>query len=145
MPRRASIGGSRRGAPALAPILAACAALVLPGCVERYLVLDSNPTGARIAVNGEELPAPAPCRLDFDHYGTFRVDAWHPKREGVTQFVVVDPPWYQRFPIDLVTDLLLPFTIEDRREVRIEFPLEETAAPGSGLLDAAEQLRGESR
>ncbi len=124
-------------------LLAAAPLLVATGCVERYLEIDSNPTGARIAVNGREVGV-APVTLPFAHYGTFRIDAWLPDRPGATQFATVEAPWYQRFPIDLFSELLDPVTHVDRRAVVVEFAGDE-ASSRHELLERAEALRRESR
>lgn len=121
----------------LAPLLAAT------GCVERYLEIDSNPSGASIAVNGREVGV-APVTVPFTHYGTFRIDAWWPDRPAATQFTSIDAPWYQHFPLDLFSELLDPTTHVDRHAVAVEFVPAE-GAPRAELLERAEAARRETR
>jgi hypothetical protein len=119
------------------------ASLGSTACVERYLRIDSRPAGAELHVNGRSVGA-APAELPFTYYGTVRVDAWTPDRPGVTQYVELDPPWYQRFPFELFAELFDPRTHVDRHEVTIELP-EAPLAPGAEVLQRADELRAETR
>jgi hypothetical protein len=130
-------------------LLAALAAPALAaGCVERYVRIDSDPAGARIAVTGlgrdGRVETTAPAEIPFTYYGTLRVDAWVAGRPGVTQYFELDPPWYQRFPFELFAELLDPFTHVDRHELRVVL----AAAPAQeqdAALKRAGELREETR
>jgi hypothetical protein len=104
-------------------IAAACLlSLLLVSCVERELIVKTDPVDASIEVDGLDLgrgSAERPVSLRFDHYGIRRVVARAPGRIPADELVTLDPPWWQVFPIDLVTDVLLPFTIRDERTLRI--------------------------
>ncbi len=125
-------------------LLAWGVALASSGCVERYLEINSNPTGARIAVNGRDVGV-APVTVPFTHYGTFRIDAWGGEQPAATHFESIDAPWYQHFPIDLASELLDPRTHVDRHTVTVELPPASAATPRAELLDRAEALRQDSR
>ncbi len=117
-----------------------------PGCVERYLEIETNPAGARLVVNGRALEQPSPVTLPFTHYGTFRVDAWLPEQPAVTQWVEVATPWWQWFPFDLCSDLLSPFTHVDRRRTVIDLTaVTVDRASRAEVLDRAEALRKETQ
>ena len=106
---------SRRPAVLLAPLALA----LLPGCLERKLEVKTTPPDATVTVDGRELKRAdkdGPAVLEFEHYGTRRIVV---RREGYRaqdRLVTLDPPWYQIFPIDLVTDVVIPWTIDDTRE-----------------------------
>ncbi|MSR46766.1 MAG: hypothetical protein EXS13_06850 [Planctomycetes bacterium] len=123
-------------------VASACLLIAATGCVERYLEIDSNPTGAHVVVNGKAQEQPTPLVIPFTSYGTYRVDAWLPEQPATTEWIELDAPWYQWFPIDLVSELFDPFTHVDRRHVTIELA-QATAAPASRAesLQRAEKLR----
>jgi len=105
-------------------------ALVAPlaaGCVERALVVRSDPPGAMVFVDGREIGT-TPARLPFDHYGTREVMVRMERREPtgdetplapVTRMVELDAPWYQWFPLDFVSEFLWPWTVVDERFVEV--------------------------
>jgi len=145
---------TRRRSATFAAALAATTALT--GCVERYLEIDSNPTGARVVINGQPQQvrvdgklqdAVTPLVVPFDHYGTFRIDAWLPEQAATTQWVEVDTPWWQWFPLDLFAELLSPATHVDRRQVVLTFPAEPQPADAERavLLERAAALRRETQ
>jgi hypothetical protein len=112
----------------LAPALI-LAALALPGCVERVLLLRTDPPGARVSVNGVPLGA-SPVEWTFLHYGTVRLEAEPLDADGSgapdTRRAVLDfplsPPWYQWPGIDFFADNLWPWTVVDRHEAVIVLP-----------------------
>lgn len=119
----------------------------LPGCVERYLEIDSNPTGARVVINGQPQETVTPLVYEFTHYGTFRIDAWLPEQPATTQWVEVDTPWWQWFPLDLFSEMLSPATHVDRRQVVLTLAAEAAPAPAERdlLLERAAALRRETQ
>jgi hypothetical protein len=121
--------------------------LASTGCVERYLEIDSNPTGARVVINGQPQASVTPLVVPFTHYGTFRFDAWLPEQPATTQWVEVDTPWWQWFPIDLFAELFSPATHVDRRQVHLTFPAEPPPADAERavLLERAAALRRETQ
>ncbi len=120
---------------ALTALTAAC------GCVVRELNIRSDPPGATVYINGRE-EGKTPFKKNFDFYGsrelTLRMDGYLAKTEIVTPAV----PWYEFFPIDLVSELLLPFYIHDRHEYSFTLePLLER--PPKDLLKRAQKVRAE--
>lgn len=95
----------------------------LAGCVERYLYVRSEPPGA--AVTLDDQPAGVtPLEIPYTWYGkrilSVELKGYSPVRETIA----LNPPWWQYFPLDFVTDILIPFTITDRSEFayRLERP-----------------------
>jgi PEGA domain len=104
----------------------------LCGCVERKLLVRSDPPGARVYLDGRfrgttgagagELSVP------FEFYGSRRLVL---RAEGYVPHsgrVELAPPWWQWFPLDLFVDVLWPGTVEDTHEVRVD--LERRGSPG---------------
>ncbi|HZU95355.1 MAG TPA: hypothetical protein VFF73_01520 [Planctomycetota bacterium] len=119
------------------------------GCLDRTLVVKPDPEDAHVFVDGQELPrrviaiyeagqvssAVDPAEYRYEHYGIHKVVVRKLGYEAKEQIVTLDPPWYQVFPIDFVTDVLWPGTIEDRREVEIKLE------PRADLQDADKAAR----
>ena len=143
-------------------------ALGLPGCLERKLEVKTDPPDAVVVVDGRELkrpghaasaPAPdgqetpaaapkdeGPAELTFEHYGIRRIVVRHEGYRAEDRLVTLDPPWYQVFPLDFVTDILVPWTIRDVRTE--EFTLRKrddlNAASSNALIDRAREMSVEA-
>lgn len=91
---------------------------VSAGCVERTLIVKSDPEGAEVWVDGRQRGV-TPLEVPFESYGTralvLRKEGHVPARVQVE----LPAPWWQFPPADLVTDLLWPGTIEDVRETEL--------------------------
>lgn len=87
--------------------------------MERTLAVTSDPQGAAVRLDDERI-GETPVRYEFHHYGvrhaTLRADGYrtHSERIGLK------PPWYGRFPLDIVSEVLLPFGWKDRRHLHAE-------------------------
>lgn len=83
------------------------AVLVLAGCgrVERTMTISSNPSGALVYLNGEEVGR-TPLKHEFIWYGDYDVEL---RKEGYETKKVEQPvpaPVWQWIPFDLMADLL---------------------------------------
>lgn len=89
-------------------------ALLLSGCgVQREMVLTSNPKGALVYLNGEEIGR-TPVTYDFLWYGKYDVVL---RKEGyVTARTTtkVNPPWWQWIPFDFFAELV-PARLRDKQ------------------------------
>ena len=112
---------TRRSLPLLGLALAA---LLASGCVERLLQVRSEPPGARVFVNGQEV-GETPLDHSFSFYGTLAVVLRRSGYESHQAVVKLEPPWYEYFPLDFLAENLLPWTLQDHHLVRVELePLE---------------------
>ena len=101
------------------PLLLALLILTATGCVERALIIQSDPIGAPVYVNGA-LAGKTPLRHSFVTYGVYKVEVG-PLRgengmlehESAEREIPVRPPWYQIIPLDFFAEVLWPVTIED--------------------------------
>jgi hypothetical protein len=124
-------------------LLLATAALSTGCAAERTLRVTSEPLGAEVRVDGE-LRGATPVDVEFAHYGTRRVVL---RRDGygtATLRVALEPPWYARFPVDLVSEVLLPIGWKDQHAVHaVLLPGEDKLALSTlrSVLDRAEMLR----
>jgi hypothetical protein len=110
--------------------------------VERLLSIRSEPPGARVYVNGEEAGA-TPLEHPFAFYGTFDIALRAPGHLSTRRLEPVRPPWYQVFPLDLVAEHLVPWTVRDRRV--LVFRLEPARGDESERAGAMERLRQAER
>lgn len=100
----------------------------LVGCAaQKKLIITSTPEGARVRLD-DEVIGHTPVEHDFHHYGTRRVTLQLDGYRTHSQRVKIRPPLYGRFPLDLVSEVLLPFGWKDRHV--LDVPLE----PEIGLV-----------
>jgi hypothetical protein len=109
----------------------------LIGCVERRLRLESDPPGALIFLNGEEV-ARTPAVVPLAWYGRYDVVARKAGYETVQADRWVVAPWWGWFPLDLLAELM-PFRITHEPTLRVE--LRPVEAVETGLIERAEELR----
>jgi hypothetical protein len=117
----------------------AVSAALLTGCVERRYVIETDPPGAIVYRNGKELGA-SPVDDHFVYYGKYDFTI---KKDGYqTQQIPqeIPAPWYQWFPLDFVTEVLVPVQLEDVRHFRyVLLPAEQPRI--DDLLRESENLR----
>lgn len=124
------------GSVAVAVLVAAGA-----GCgVQRTMVIESDPPGALVYLNDEEVGR-TPVRHDFTWYGNYDVSL---RREGyqtmrTTQWVAA--PWWQWPPIDFLAELTPGRPKDTHRFLYVLKPATQPADPDA-LLRRAEGLRG---
>lgn len=103
-------------------------ALLLGGCVERKLLIRSEPAGADVRVDGT-LVGKTPCEVPFTWYGTRKIELERSGYESFTKTEEVLPPWWQYPVFDLFTDVLIPADFEDARA------FDYTMEPSPGRVD----------
>jgi hypothetical protein len=114
---------------------------LLTGCVERTLILRSDPPGATVVVNGDEVGV-APAKLHFESYGAFEVVMSAPHYRRLHAVVPVKPPWYENIPFDLFAEAVWPWTVRDEHSVTLKLePLSEGETAGAGLDERERQLQ----
>ena len=114
--------------------LAAIGLAVLTGCVERKMLIRSDPPGAPAWLD-EEPVGETPTEVEFYHYGTRRVRVGPVRNEEDTvvhteaeRLLHMQAPWYEVFPIGFISEVIWPFQITDRRVVEFELePAQEEA------------------
>jgi hypothetical protein len=113
--------------------------LLLAGCVERRYVITTDPPGAVVLRNNQPIGA-SPADDHFVYYGNYHFTI---QKEGYETLQVdqkIPAPWYQWFPLDLVSEILVPWPIEDVR--RFNYKLEPRHIPNANdVLGQAQNLR----
>lgn len=119
-------------------LVCAVAALAAAGCVERRFRIETDPPGAEVFVDFLSVGR-SPVEIPFTHYGErqveVRLDGYDTRRERVR----LAPPWYQWFPLELVSEFVVPWTIVDRHRAAVK--LEPASYDEEGLLKRAEEAR----
>ena len=116
--------------------------VVLPGCMHRRVTVYSDPPGALAKVDGKSIGY-TPASFDYTWYGTREIQVLKDGYETDTRLVTFDPPWYQRFPLDLVSDNFAGRRVDDHRQIRI--PLRKVTRDSShDVLERGRSLRSEA-
>jgi hypothetical protein len=125
-------------------MFAAMVVLLLPtGCVRRRLNVRSNPPGALVFIDNQQIGT-TPCSVDFIYYGTREIRLVKPGFETLTVNQPIPMPWYQIPPIDFVSENLVPMRIMDHRTVSFDMQ-PQIVVPTEQLLDRANHLRQETQ
>lgn len=91
------------------------AAAILGGCVERRLTINTEPEGALVILNDEEIGT-SPVTVSFEWYGDYDVAIRKEGFETLKTHRKLKGPWYDKFPYDLFVQLLNPKRIVDSYE-----------------------------
>jgi hypothetical protein len=113
------------------------------GCVQRRLMIRSNPPGAVVFIDNEEIGT-TPIATDFIYYGAREIRLVKAGYETLTVLQEIPPPWYQYFPIDFFAENVVPQEIRDERV--LDFQLRpQMIVPTEELMQRGEDLRRASR
>ena len=88
--------------------------LVVSGCVERKLTINTEPQGALVTLNDEQIGI-SPVTVSFNWYGDYRVRTSKDGYETLETHRLLKGPWYDRFPFDFFA-MLNPRYIENSYE-----------------------------
>jgi hypothetical protein len=113
--------------------------LVPGGCVRRRLMVRSNPPGALVYVDNQQIGT-TPCSADFTYYGTREIRLVKPGFETLTINQPIPTPWYEVPPLDFFSENVSPTEIRDNRTVSYNL-VPQVIVPTQQLLDRADQLR----
>ncbi len=118
--------------------------LALGSCkAQRVITFTSNPPGAIIRLDDEVIGV-TPLQREFLHYGTHLVTFYKPGFLTLDKLHKTVPPWYGRFPLDIVSEVLIPIGWRDDERVHAELVAgsEPLKAPTfRSAMDRAEALR----
>lgn len=117
--------------------------MMSPGCVRRRFTVRTNPPGAVLYVDNQEIGV-TPVGTDYTYYGTREIRLEKDGYEPVVQLHTFRTPWYQYPGLDFVSENLVPWEIRDQRELDFEMvPLR--MIPPEELRSRAEQLRANAQ
>ncbi len=136
----------RRFTPRSLALLAAAAALLAfaPGCVERRLRITSDPAGALVHVNDEEVGR-TPVERAFTYYGEYDLRLEADDAAPLWTSATARTPWWDLPGLDLLAE-----AIPGHRVHLVEWhftlkPRVEARHAEAGLLDRAHEMRDQTR
>jgi len=93
--------------------------LFLVGCVERKLTINTEPQGAIVVLNDEEIGI-SPVTASFEWYGDYNVRISKEGFETLKTHRKLKGPWYDKFPFDFFAQLIYPGRIVNSYEWTFE-------------------------
>jgi len=126
------------GKPNLSGLMAVCliASLFLGGCVERKLTINTEPQGALVILNDEEI-GESPVTVNFNWYGDYWVRIRKEGYETLDTHRELKGPWYDGFPFDFFA-MLNPKRTVDSYEWTFELAPQEYPTREKLIQDAEE-------
>jgi hypothetical protein len=117
------------------------------GCVERKLLVRTDPAGATVFLD-EEYEGETPLEVPFTFYRARMIELRKEGFESERFLQPVPPPFYQIVPLDFFVEVLWPFTVVDEhlveRRLRPESPERYDLEFMEDLRDRGELLRERS-
>ena len=113
--------------------------IILSGCVERRLTIDTAPQGALVVLNDEEI-GESPVSVSFNWYGDYNVRVSKEGFETLKTHRKLQGPWYDKFPFDFFAQILNPKKILDSYEWMFELAPKEQPTRDE-LIENAENLK----
>ena len=114
-------------------------AVLLTGWVERRLTINTNPQGALIALNDEEIGT-SPATVSFNWYGDYNIRATKEGYETLKTHRMLKGPWYDKFPFDFFAQLINPKRIVDSYEWTFELA-EKKQISREQIIEDAKKLK----
>ena len=116
-------------------------ALLAFGCVERELTIITEPEGALVTLNDEQI-GESPVTVSFNWYGDYWVRATKEGYETLETNRELKAPWHDWFPLDFFAQVLYPGQIVDHYEWTFELAPCQTPTREE-LIEKAEALRSQ--
>lgn len=111
------------------------------GCVERTMVIDSDPPGALVYMNDQEIGR-TPFHRDFYLYGNYDTQVREDGFETLKTTTHVNPPIYEWIPIDLLAEIL-PIPFHDTQHFTYTLKPAATQPDETALVAQATALRSQ--
>jgi hypothetical protein len=113
--------------------------VLLAGCVERTITVNTTPEGAMVYLNDEEVGR-SPVSKNFTWYGGYDVIVRKEGYETLKTSAKIKAPWYQVPPLDFFSECLFPATIRDQHYLEYELQKLELPEPNE-LVKRAQEFR----
>ena len=113
------------------------------GCVQRRMTIRSNPPGAVVYVDNQEIGT-TPISTNFTFYGKRHIRLVKDGYETINDLREIRAPWYQYPVADLVSETMVPGEIQDRRTIQYTLQPKQQIT-GHQLLTEAQDFRATTR
>lgn len=122
----------------LMPLVILVGLAAVGGCVEREMIITSDPVGALVFVSDREIGR-TPLTQPFLWYGDYEIRLSRQGYETLNTHRNLRWPWYETIPLDFLSEIV-PWTYHDRRY--LHFKLKKSGHVSDGeLIRQAEELR----
>jgi len=119
-----------------------CAALAV-GCIERTVSINTEPQGATVFLNDEEV-GKTPLKVPFTWYGDYDIVIRKPGYQTIRTNHNIRTPWYETPGIDVFTECLIPITVHDDHVLETYTLLPQQPPERDELLKSADEARAEA-
>lgn len=123
-------------------LLVIAATLCQTGCVHRRVTINSMPQGALVKLDGKDIGY-TPTSYDFTWYGDREVRLLKDGYNTRTEMISIAAPWYQRFPLDFLSDNFAGQYLSDHRHLQFTLQPKSAETP-TDVVDRANALRSEA-
>ena len=123
--------------------------LLSSGCVRRRMTVRSNPPGALVFIDGQQIGR-TPVATSFTYYGTRNFRLVKDGFETVSVNQKFPAPWYQVPPLDFVSENLVPQELRDEHYVSFDLvpkanvSMEDVRIHAEQLRSQVKQASGET-
>ena len=119
------------------------------GCVTRSINITTTPSNALVYIDDKYI-GKSPVSVPFTYYGTRKITIEKQDEDGriilkrVVSHEQIKPPIYEIFPLDFISEIILPIKFEDKHNFNYDLeeleniPIEERKKQ---ILLNAEELR----
>lgn len=128
--------------PRILLVSALAIVLGLPGCVRRRMTIRSDPPGALVYVDEQEIGT-TPVSTRFTYFAARKIQLVKDGYETLTVKQRFPPPWYEIPPLDFISENLWPHDLRNEHLVNVQLQPQQLI-PSDKLLERAEALRGEA-
>ena len=115
--------------------------LLLNGCVERELKINTKPEGALVILNDEEIGV-SPVTVSFEWYGDYWVRIRKQGYETIDTHKELKGRWYDHFPFDFFAQIVNPNRIVDSYEWTFELSPSRQISRDE-LIQKAQELKNQ--
>jgi hypothetical protein len=113
------------------------------GGVRRRLTIRSNPPGALVVIDDQEIGY-TPVSTAFTYYGTRKIQLIKDGFETLTVKQAIKPPWYEYPPFDFLSENFSWSEVRDERVIDFQL-IGQQIVPTDVLRGRAEELRDSAR
>jgi len=104
----------------------------------------TDPPDATVWVD-DQVVGKTPLDIPYTWYGKRLLAVERKGYAQVREIVALNPPWWQYFPLDFITDVLFPFTLEDRSEFSYTLKAADTENELEEVKRRAAELREKAK
>ena len=115
--------------------------VVLTGCVERKLTINTKPQEALVLLNDEEIGI-SPVTVNFNWYGDYCIRISKEGYETLNTHRELKGPWYDHFPFDFFAQVVNPNRIVDSYEWTFELSPKQQISRDE-LIQNAHELKNQ--